>query len=150
MLCRATQDRQDMVESSDKMWSTGEGNGRLSYQGRHKKLEEMFSDSWFLINPRFPISVDEVAGFKPPHHWGLGKRLPCLACGYSVLISWARVDGRIPGSGRFPGGGHGNPIQYSCLENPMDRGGWWARVHRVTKKQAQLKRSSTHAQCARS
>ena len=37
-----------------------------------------------------------------------------------------------PGSGRSPGGGHGNPLQYSCLENPMDRGAWWATVHGVT------------------
>ena len=41
--------------------------------------------------------------------------------------------GLIPGSGRSPGEGHGNPIQYSCLENPMDRGAWWATVHRVSK-----------------
>ena len=39
----------------------------------------------------------------------------------------------IPGSGRSPVGGHGNPLQYSCLENPMDRGPWWATVHRVQK-----------------
>ena len=39
----------------------------------------------------------------------------------------------IPGSGRSPGGGNGNPLQYSCLENPMDRGAWWARVHGVAK-----------------
>ena len=39
--------------------------------------------------------------------------------------------GLIPGSGRAPGGGHGNPLQYSCLENPMDRGVWWATVHEV-------------------
>ena len=39
----------------------------------------------------------------------------------------------IPGSGRFPGGGHGNTLQYSCLENPMDRGSWQPTVHRVTK-----------------
>ena len=38
----------------------------------------------------------------------------------------------IPGSGRFPGGGHDNPLQHSCWENPMDRGAWWAIVHRVT------------------
>ena len=38
-----------------------------------------------------------------------------------------------PGSGRSPGGGHGNPLPYSCLENPMDRGVWWVAVHRVTK-----------------
>ena len=37
----------------------------------------------------------------------------------------------IPGSGRFPGGGHGNSLQYSCLENPMDRGAWWATVHGI-------------------
>ena len=37
--------------------------------------------------------------------------------------------GSIPGWGRSPGGGHGNPLQYSCLENPMDRGAWWATVH---------------------
>ena len=40
--------------------------------------------------------------------------------------------GSIPGLGRFPGEGNGNPLQYSCLENPMDRGAWWATVHGVT------------------
>ena len=39
--------------------------------------------------------------------------------------------GLIPGFGRSPGGGNGNPLQYSCLENPMDRGAWWATVHGV-------------------
>jgi len=43
--------------------------------------------------------------------------------------------GSIPGSGRSPGEGNGNPLQYSCLENTMDRGAWWATVHRVTKSQ---------------
>ena len=46
--------------------------------------------------------------------------------------------GPIPGSGRFPGEGNGNPLQYSCLENPMDRGAWWASVHGVAKSQTQL------------
>ena len=41
--------------------------------------------------------------------------------------------GSIPGMGRSPGGRHGNPLQYSCLENPMDRGAWRAMVHRVAK-----------------
>ena len=45
--------------------------------------------------------------------------------------------GLIPGSGSSPGEGNGNPLQYSCLENPMDRGAWWATVHGVTKSQAQ-------------
>ena len=43
-----------------------------------------------------------------------------------------RDAGSTPGSGRFPGGGHDNPLQYSCLENPMDRGAWWATVRGVT------------------
>ena len=43
-----------------------------------------------------------------------------------------RDTGSIPGSSRSPGGGHANPLQYSCLENPMDRGAWQATVHRVT------------------
>ena len=43
-----------------------------------------------------------------------------------------RDVGLIPGLGRSPGGGHDNPLQYSCLENPMDRGAWWAMVHRVS------------------
>ena len=47
-------------------------------------------------------------------------------------------------AGRSPGGGHGNPLQYSCLENPMDRGDWWATVHWVAKSQIQLKQLSTH------
>ena len=44
----------------------------------------------------------------------------------------------IPGLGRYPGEGNGNPIQYSCLENSMDRGTWWATVHEDAKSQIQL------------
>ena len=46
--------------------------------------------------------------------------------------------GSIPGSGRSPGEGNGNPLQYSCLENPMDQGAWWATVHGVAKSWIQL------------
>ena len=46
-----------------------------------------------------------------------------------------RDEGSIPGLGRSPGGGHGNTLQYSCLENPMDRGAWPTTVHKVTKSQ---------------
>jgi len=61
---------------------------------------------------------------------------------YTILLTKYRVVcdagaagdmGSIPESGRFPGGGHGSPLQYSCLENPKDRGAWRAIVHRVTK-----------------
>ena len=54
----------------------------------------------------------------------------------------------IPGWGRAPGGGYDNPLQYSCLENPMDRGAWQATVHGVTQNRTGLKRLSTHtARC---
>ena len=52
--------------------------------------------------------------------------------------------GLIPGSGRSPGEGNGNPLQYSCLENPMDGGAWWATVHRVAKSQTRLNDFTYH------
>ena len=55
-----------------------------------------------------------------------------------------RDVGLTPGSGRFPGEGHSNPLHYSCLENPMDREVWWATVRRATKSQAQPKCLSMH------
>ena len=56
-----------------------------------------------------------------------------------------RDAGSVPGSGRSPGGGHGNPLQSSCLENPMVRAAWRATVHRVAKSWTQLKRLSRHS-----
>ena len=50
--------------------------------------------------------------------------------------------GSVSGSGIFPGGWHGYPLQYSCLENPMDRGAWQATVHRVAKSRTLLKQLS--------
>ena len=54
-----------------------------------------------------------------------------------------RDMGSIPGLGRSPGEGNGSPLQYSCLENPKDRGAWWATFHGVTQSQTQLKQLST-------
>ena len=56
-----------------------------------------------------------------------------------------RDAGLTPGSERSPGGGHGNLLQYSCLENPMDRGTSWAIVHGVAESWTRLKRLSIHA-----
>ena len=50
----------------------------------------------------------------------------------------------IPGLGRSPGGGHGNPLQNSYLENPMYQGAWQATVHRITESRSQLRQLSTH------
>ena len=57
-----------------------------------------------------------------------------------------RDVGLIPRSGRSPGMGNGDPLQYSCLENPRDQGDWQAAVHEVTKSWTQLKQLSTHTQ----
>ena len=65
------------------------------------------------------------------------KNLPCS-------VGDVRDSNSVPGSGRSPGEGHSNPLQYSCLENPMDRSTWWATVHRAAKSQIQLKQFSTH------
>ena len=72
----------------------------------------------------------------PP--WGLP--------GHSVIKNLpanAGNKGSIPGLGRSPGEGNGNPLQYSCLENPMDGGAWWAAVYGVSQSQTQLKRLSS-------
>ena len=75
--------------------------------------------------------------------WGLGfkiwlssSRLPCNSRG-KESASNAGYLGSITGSGSL-GRGHGNPLQYSCLENPMDRGAWWAIVYGVAKSRTQL------------
>ena len=77
----------------------------------------------------------------------LGMGLPWwLSSKESACIAGDMGDmGSIPGSGRSLGGGHGDPLQYSCLESPMDRGAWQATVHRVEKSQTQLKRLSMQA-----
>ena len=71
----------------------------------------------FLISINRMISIGLL-------RWLSGKESTCQA----------GDAGSIPGSGRSPGGGNGNLLQYSCLENPMDRGPWWATVYRVIKR----------------
>ena len=66
-------------------------------------------------------------------------------CVPSLLFTWGQASscnagdpGSIPASGRSPGEGDGNPLQYSCLENPMEGGAWWATVHGVAKSRTRL------------
>ena len=58
---------------------------------------------------------------------------------------YIRDVGSIPGSGGSPGGGHGNPLQDSCLENPMDRGARWATVHGVAESRTRLSGKHSHS-----
>ena len=80
------------------------------------------------IFPSIRLFPNESAlGNKWPKYWSFRTRLPM-----------AGNVSSIPGSGRSPGGRHRNPLQCSCLENPMDRGAWQARVHGVAKSQTRL------------
>ena len=64
-----------------------------------------------------------------------------------VNVGDIRDADSVPGWGRSSGGGHSNPLQYSCLENPMNRGSWWATVLKVRKSQTWLKRQHTSKHC---
>ena len=74
------------------------------------------------------------------------SKVPLMVKNLPANTGGMRDTGSIPGSGRSPGGGHGNPLQDSCLENSMDRGACRATVHSVAKSRTRLKRLSMHAQ----
>ena len=78
-------------------------------------------------------------------HHGRASQVVQVVKNLSPNAGDIRDAGWIPRSGRSPGGGHGNPLQYSCLENPMDRRAWWAIVPKATKSRTRLKRISTKA-----
>ena len=81
--------------------------------------------------------------------WGLlhnASQVTLVVKNPSATAGDVRDLGLIPRLGRSPEGEHGNPLQYCCLENPMNRGAWRSTVNRVTKSWIQLKQLSTHAQ----
>ena len=80
---------------------------------------------------------------------GKAKMLPQWLSGKESTCQIGDV-GSILGLGRSPGEGNGNPFQYSCLENPMDRGAWWATVQGVTKNRIQLNNETTTTKSKRS
>ena len=95
-----------------------------------------------------------MRALQPTHAGHPSRRHHChLSCCSQVALGVkdppanagdVRDAGSTPASGRSPGGGHGNLLQYSCMENPLDRGAWQATVHRVTKSRTRLKRLSTN------
>ena len=70
-----------------------------------------------------------------------GSEVKASACHAEDLSS-------VPGLGRDPGEGNGNPVQYSCLENPMDRGAWWVTVHGVANSRTRLSDFTSHLHVA--
>ena len=132
LLCLAETQRQAEERKSFLQWK-GKGKGRL----------HIWPD-WRLLAWRRWRQEDEQQGFLcdwlREHTWlyligpkGFpgGSEVKASACNIGDL-------GSIPGSGRSPGEGNGSPLQYSCLENPMDRGSWQATVHGVAKSWTQL------------
>ena len=86
------------------------------------------------------ISTNEMSQSFTKHWWH--RHTPTFKASSMSWYFQNWVLGSVPGSGRYPGEGHSNPLQYFCLENPMDRGAWQATVQRVAKKQ--LKWLSIH------
>ena len=79
----------------------------------------------FKMSCKWNYALGNILGFPG------GSEVKASACNAEDL-------GSVPGSGRYPGEGNSNPLQYSCLENPMDRGAWWATVHGVAKSRTRL------------
>ena len=88
----------------------------------------------FQPNVKFHVSMQtkQVTKYWSPKYT---HSFPCGSAGKESACSVGDL-GSIPGLGKSSGGGNGNPLQYFCLQNFMDRGGWWATVHGVAKSQA--------------
>ena len=68
-------------------------------------------------------------------NWQRASQVALMVKNPPLNVGNVRDTSSIPGLGRGFGGEHGNPLQYSCLENPKDRGTWWATIHRITNSQ---------------
>ena len=100
----------------------------LKYKSEMDHLRSRDQMYWRNLRKNEPLSPEEA-------RMGLG--FPSGSDGKESACSAGGPDS-IPGSGRSPGEGNGSPHQYSCLENPMDGGAWWAAVHGVTKSRTRL------------
>ena len=99
--------------------------------------------AWRIPGTGEPGGLPSMGSHRVGHEWSdLAASVPhwasLVAQRLKHLPGNARDPGSIPGLGRSPGEGNSAPLQYSCLENPMDGGVWWAAAHRVTKSQTQL------------
>ena len=91
-----------------------------------------------MLPTKFITMAASEPQFPCQYHGERASQVALLVKNLPASAGHIRDVGSIPGSGRSPGGGNGNPLQYSCLENPTDRGAWPATVHRVTKRQTLL------------
>ena len=113
-----------------------------SFIQSHDELLTHLKTPWttFKKNKKNPACVYVYRSIKKKHKLRLLNEI--------MVPRWLNIKNHLqyrrhgfnstPGSGRSPGGGHGNPLQYSCLKNPMDRGAWQATVHGVSKSWTRL------------
>ena len=98
--------------------------------------------SWSLISRGDTVNKCKIYAMSDHDNWHRkmkqGNWVALLVKNLPASVGYMRDSGLIPGSGRYLGGGHSDPLQYSCLENLRDSGTWWATIHRVTKSQTWL------------
>ena len=112
-------------------------------QPKFPSTDEWIKKKWYMYIVEYysAIKKNEIMPFAPT--WG-ASQVALVVKNPPASAGDLRDTGSIPGSGRSPGGGHGHPLQCSCLENPMGRGAWWAAVHRVAQSRTRLKQFNTH------
>ena len=99
-----------------------------------------------LLSFKYPHLADKICTYL---HVSRASQVALVVKDPPANAGDRRDTGSFLGWGRSPGGGQGNPLQHSCLENPMDRGAWQATVHRVAKSQTRLKQLSMHIHVSR-
>ena len=142
---QSTDLQQGCQEYEERIVSTRNGYKKIGYPHTYKRIKFHtnllpYSDSkitmWIRLKQK-AWNWKILRGKQEKYHnIGLGSDF--------AKVEDIRDAGLIPGPGRSPGEGNGNPLQDSCLENPKDRGTWWAMVHRVTKSWTWLKQLCTH------
>ena len=119
----------------------------LRIDGKTSRLVLTDVRGWVRTSPGASAPAAPTLGSPRSSQWGAKKNPLVSPAGFSVALEVKslpastqdeRDAGSIPGSGRSPGEGNGNSFQYSRLENPMDRGAWWATVHEVTESRTWL------------
>ena len=106
------------------------------------RAEKLQPTRWMFYPVGYSVFFKPKPKLCVPIHWDFPGGSVSKESAYNA--GNAGDSGSIPGSGRHPGEGNGSPLQYSCLENPIDRGAWRATVHRVTESRTGLKRLSIH------
>ena len=128
--------RDSMNMNLSKLWEMVEDRGAWHATVHGVAELDMLSDRTTRTAKKLHPSAVLTSPYSPPDSLGLGGQASAYNAG---------DPGLIPGSGRSPGEGNGTPLQHSCLENPMDRGAWWATVHGVAKSRTRLSDFHSHS-----